>query len=71
VPYVKFDLRDEGCGMGDEGSRFYPSSLIPHPSSLIPHPPSPIPQPFCAVAVLPLGGEAMMNGETFIPPWAQ
>lgn len=32
---------------------------------------NPYAEPFCAVAVLPVGGAAVMNGETFIPPWAQ
>ena len=32
---------------------------------------NPYDEPFRAVAVLPVGGEAMMGGETFIPPWAQ
>ena len=32
---------------------------------------NPYAEPFRAVAVLPVGGEAVMNGETFIPPWAQ
>ena len=27
--------------------------------------------PFRAVAVLPVGGAAVMNGETFVPPWAR
>ena len=32
---------------------------------------NPYDEPFRAVAVLPVGGEAMMGGEQFIPPWAQ
>jgi mannose-6-phosphate isomerase-like protein (cupin superfamily) len=32
---------------------------------------NPYAEPFRAVAVLPVGGEAVMDGETFIPPWAQ
>jgi mannose-6-phosphate isomerase-like protein (cupin superfamily) len=32
---------------------------------------NPYAEPFTAVAVLPVGGAAEMNGETFIPPWAQ
>jgi quercetin dioxygenase-like cupin family protein len=31
---------------------------------------NPYDNPFCAVAVLPAGAEAVMDGSTFVPPWA-
>ncbi|MEP6731306.1 MAG: cupin domain-containing protein [bacterium] len=32
---------------------------------------NPYAEPFRAVAVLPVGGEARVEGETFVPPWAR
>ncbi|MCU0647064.1 MAG: hypothetical protein MUF00_03675 [Gemmatimonadaceae bacterium] len=32
---------------------------------------NPYASPFHAVAVLPVGGRAMMGGDAFVPPWAE
>lgn len=32
---------------------------------------NPYESPFRAVAVLPVGGAAVMDGDTFVPPWAR